>query len=67
LTESFILWRNAQGGPGVPGESAPGDSGLPGGENNQSEEEILEVILDLFDAGAPQPRTWGDEEHGGGH
>jgi mono/diheme cytochrome c family protein len=67
LTESFLFWRIAKGGPGLPGESAPWDSAMPVWENYLSEEEIWQVILYLYDAVPHQPRTWGDEEHGGGH
>ena len=67
LTESFLFWRIAKGGPGLPGESTPWDSAMPVWENYLSEEEIWQVILYLYDAVPHEPRTWGDEEHGGGH
>jgi mono/diheme cytochrome c family protein len=67
LTESFLFWRIAKGGPGLPGESTPWDSAMPVWEDFLSEKEIWQVILYLYDAVPHEPRTWGDEEHGGGH
>ncbi|GIX48123.1 MAG: hypothetical protein KatS3mg131_2334 [Candidatus Tectimicrobiota bacterium] len=66
LTESFLFWRIAKGGPGLPGESTPWDSAMPVWENFLSEEEIWQVILYLYEATPHQPRTWGETE-GGGH
>jgi mono/diheme cytochrome c family protein len=67
LTESFLFWRIAKGGPGLPTESTPWDSAMPVWENYLSDTEIWQVILYLYDAVPYDPRTWGDEEHGGGH
>ncbi|MGQ4809300.1 hypothetical protein NKDENANG_02716 [Candidatus Entotheonellaceae bacterium PAL068K] len=67
LTESFLFWRIAKGGPGLPGESTPWDSAMPVWENFLSETEIWQVILYLYDAIPYEPRTWGEEEGGGGH
>jgi len=67
LTESFLFWRIAKGGPGLPTESTPWDSAMPVWENYLSDTEIWQVILYLYDAVPYEPRTWGDEEHGGGH
>jgi hypothetical protein len=67
LTESFLFWRIAKGGPGLPGESTPWDSAMPVWENFLSEKEIWQVILYLYDATPWEPRTWGEEEDGGGH
>ena len=67
LTESFLFWRIAKGGPGLPAESAPWDSAMPVWENFLSEKEIWQVILYLYDAIPYKPRTWGEEEGGGGH
>lgn len=61
LTESFLFWRIAKGGPGLPGESAPWDSAMPVWENFLSEKEIWQVILYLYDATPWEPRTWGEE------
>lgn len=67
LTESFLFWRIAKGGPGLPGESAPWDSAMPVWENFLSEEEIWQVIIYLFEATPYDPRTWGEAEGGGSH
>jgi mono/diheme cytochrome c family protein len=67
LTESFLFWRIAKGGPGLPTESAPWDSAMPAWENYLSDTEIWQVILYLYDAVPYEPRTWGGDEHGGGH
>jgi mono/diheme cytochrome c family protein len=66
LTESFLFWRIAKGGPGLPGESTPWDSAMPVWENFLSEEQIWQVILYLYHATPHQPRTWGEGD-GGGH
>ena len=67
LTESFLFWRIAKGGPGLPSESAPWDSAMPVWENFLSEKEIWQVILYLYEATPWEPRTWGEEEGGSGH
>lgn len=67
LTESFLFWRIAKGGPGLPGESTPWDSAMPVWEDFLSEKEIWQVILYLYEATPWEPRTWGEEEDGGGH
>lgn len=67
LTESFLFWRIAKGGPGLPGESTPWDSAMPVWENFLSEKEIWQVILYLYDAIPYEPRTWGEGEGGEHH
>ena len=67
LTESFLFWRIAKGGPGLPGESTPWDSAMPIWEDFLSEKEIWQVILYLYSAIPYQPRTWGEGEGSGGH
>jgi mono/diheme cytochrome c family protein len=67
LTESFLFWRIAKGGPGLPNESTPWDSAMPVWENFLSEKQIWQVILYLYDAIPYEPRTWGEAEGGGGH
>lgn len=67
LTESFLFWRIAKGGPGLPGESTPWDSAMPVWEDFLNEKEIWQVILYLYEAIPYEPRTWGEEEGGGGH
>ena len=62
LTESFVFWRIAKGGPGLPKEGAPWNSAMPAWEELLTEEEIWSVIVYLYEASGNEPRTWG--EHG---
>jgi mono/diheme cytochrome c family protein len=64
LTESFVFWRIAKGGPGLPREGAPWNSAMPAWENLLTEEEIWSVIIFLYEQTGWRPRTW--EESGGG-
>ena len=66
LTESFLFWRIAKGGPGLPGESTPWDSAMPVWENILTENEIWQVILYLYQTTGHQPRVM-EEGEGGGH
>ena len=63
LSESYLFWRIAKGGPGLPGESAPWDSAMPVWEDFLTEEEIWQVIAYLYDTTGHEPRVMG---HGGG-
>jgi DMSO reductase family type II enzyme heme b subunit len=58
LAESFLFWRIAKGGLGLPKESAPWNSVMPAWEDRLTEEEIWKVILYLYDATGFQPRRW---------
>jgi hypothetical protein len=61
LTESFVFWRIAKGGPGLPNEGAPWNSSMPAWEDFMTEDEIWAVIIFLYQQANKQPRTW--EEH----
>jgi mono/diheme cytochrome c family protein len=61
LQESFLFWRIATGGPGLPDEGAPWISSMPVWENFLSEEEIWKVILFLYDYTGYRPRSWEEE------
>lgn len=61
LQESFVFWRVAKGGPGLPKESTPWHSAMPAWESKLTEEEIWKVILYLYEGAGVAPRTW--EEH----
>jgi mono/diheme cytochrome c family protein len=61
LQESFLFWRIAKGGPGLPAEGGPWDSAMPAWESFLSEEEIWEVILFLYDYTGQRPRASGEE------
>jgi hypothetical protein len=61
LQESFLFWRIAKGGPGLPAEGGPWDSAMPAWEKFLKEEEIWEVILFLYDHTGQRPRASGAE------
>jgi mono/diheme cytochrome c family protein len=65
LQESYLFWRIAKGGPGLPKESTPWNSVMPAWEDRLTEEQIWQVILYLYDATGRQPRRWeaGHESH----
>lgn len=58
LQESFLFWRIATGGPGLPDEAAPWISSMPVWEEFLTEEEIWQVILYLYDYTGRRPRSW---------
>lgn len=59
LQESYLFWRIATGGPGLPKEAAPWISSMPIWQDFLSEEEIWKVILFLYDYTGHRPRSWG--------
>jgi mono/diheme cytochrome c family protein len=61
LQESFLFWRIAKGGPGLPAEGGPWDSAMPAWEGFLTEQEIWEVILFLYDHTGQRPRAAGVE------
>jgi mono/diheme cytochrome c family protein len=56
LQESYLFWRIAKGGPGLPDESQPWNSAMPAWEGELSKEEIWEVILFLYEYTGHEPR-----------
>ena len=58
LTESFVFWRVAKGGPGLPREGTPWNSAMPKWEDFLTEREIWSVILFLYEQTGWKPRTW---------
>jgi mono/diheme cytochrome c family protein len=58
LTESFVFWRIAKGGPGLPREGTPWHSAMPAWEDFLTENEIWAVILFLYEQTGWRPRTW---------
>lgn len=66
LTESFVFWRIAKGGPGLPVEGTPWNSAMPAWEPILTEEEIWAVTIFLYEQTGWTPRTW-EEAEGGGH
>ena len=64
LTESFVFWRIAKGGRGLPNEGAPWNSAMPAWEDFLTAEEIWSVIIFLYEQAGHEPRTWEEEgEH----
>jgi mono/diheme cytochrome c family protein len=58
LQESYVFWRIAKGGPGLPPESHPWNSAMPIWENFLTEEDIWKVVLYIYEGSGHQPRTW---------
>lgn len=58
LQESYLFWRIATGGPGLPKEGAPASSAMPVWEQMLTEEEIWKIVLFLYDYTGWSPRTW---------
>jgi mono/diheme cytochrome c family protein len=65
LTASFVFWRVAKGGPGLPREATPWNSAMPAWEDFLNEEEVWSVILFLYDQTGWTPRTWEKSTEGG--
>jgi mono/diheme cytochrome c family protein len=61
LTESYVFWRIAKGGPGLPREGQPWNSAMPAWEEFLTTEEMWAVTLFLYRQAGLSPRTW--EEH----
>ena len=58
LTESYIFWRIAKGGIGLPNEGGPWNSAMPAWEDFLTEQEIWAVIVFLYEQANKTPRTW---------
>ena len=58
LQESYLFWRIATGGPGLPDEAAPWIYAMPVWQDFLSEDEIWKVILFLYDYTGHRPRSW---------
>lgn len=67
LRESFVFWRIAKGGPGLPKEGTPWNSAMPVWEDFLTEEEIWQVVIFLYEQTGLHPRRLGVEGEGGGH
>jgi hypothetical protein len=63
LRETFLFWRIAKGGPGLPEESAPWDTAMPAWEKFLKEEEMWDVILFLYDFTGDFPRAREETTH----
>jgi len=62
LQESYLFWRIAKGGPGLPHEGTPWNSAMPVWEDFLTEDQIWEVIIFLYEQAGLEPRTWEEEE-----
>jgi DMSO reductase family type II enzyme heme b subunit len=56
LSEGYVFWRIAKGGPGLPKESTPWNSAMPSWEDRLTEEQIWEVIYYLYETTGHPPR-----------
>ena len=63
LTETFLFWRIAKGGPGLPDEGGPWASAMPAWEKFLTEEQIWDVILFVYDFNGRKPRANEGGEH----
>jgi hypothetical protein len=57
LRETFLFWRIAKGGPGLPEEGGPWDTAMPAWEKFLKEEEMWDAILFLYNFTAERPRA----------
>ena len=57
LRDTFLFWRLAKGGPGLPEEGGPWDTAMPAWEKFLKEEEIWDVLLFLYDFTGERPRA----------
>lgn len=58
LTESYVFWRIAKGGPGLPREGTPWNSAMPVWESFLSEDDIWAVTLYIYEQSGSKPRRW---------
>jgi len=61
LEESFVFWRVATGGPGLPKGGTPWLSAMPVWQNFLTDEEIWRAILYIYAGSGSTPRTWDEE------
>lgn len=58
LEESYVFWRIATGGPGLPKGATPWNSAMPAWQDFLTEEETWQVVLFLYEGSGSTPRTW---------
>lgn len=63
LRETFLFWRIAKGGPGMPEEGGPWDSAMPAWEKFLTEEEMWDTILFLYDFTGQRARAKEEIHH----
>jgi len=64
LQESFVYWRVAKGGPGLPKSGHPWSSAMPVWEDMLTEDELWKAVLFIYEGTGREPRTFAP--HGGG-
>jgi len=57
LQETYVYWRIATGGPGLPQGATPWNSSMPVWQDFLTEEEIWQVIAFIYDASGSTPRA----------
>ena len=57
LRETFLFWRAAKGGPGLPEEGGPWDSAMPAWEKFLKEDDLWDAILFIYDFTGERPRA----------
>lgn len=57
LRDSYLFWRIAKGGPGLPEEGGPWASAMPAWEKFLTEDEMWEAVLFLYDFTGQKPRA----------
>src|SRR5215210_2762938 len=60
LRETYLFWRIAKGGPGLPEEGGPWDTAMPAWEKFMKEEEMWDAVLFLYDFTGRRPRAGGE-------
>ena len=61
LQESFVYWRVATGGLGLPKGATPWNSAMPVWQDFLTEDEIWKVIIYIYAGSGSSPRTWDEE------
>jgi mono/diheme cytochrome c family protein len=59
LSEGYVFWRIAKGGPGLPKESMPWNSAMPAWEDRLTEEQIWQVVYFLYQTTGHPPAVRG--------
>jgi mono/diheme cytochrome c family protein len=63
LRETYLFWRIAKGGPGLPEEGGPWDTAMPAWEKFLTEEEMWDVVLFVYDFTGEKPRAREEVAH----
>ena len=62
LSESYVFWRVAKGGPGLPQEGKPWNSAMPAWEDELTVDEMWQVIAYLYEGTGQRPAERAIEE-----